>query len=67
LLEDSLKDIEDKLETQIETILQRYIVLNKACLSTNGSLIKKALKAQLIQEEKFEVLEPILIGHYVLV
>ena len=67
LPEDPIRDVTDKSEARIETMLQRHIASNEARLSANGSLVKKALEAQLVREEKFKVLDPIPVGSYVLV
>lgn len=67
LPEDPYEDVSEKTEAKIETILKRHAASNESRLQANTSLVEKAMKARLVQDELHKTGPTIGVGKYVLV
>jgi hypothetical protein len=48
LPKDLYKSVSEKIDAKMETVLKRHMILNKARLEANKSLVEKAIPAQLV-------------------
>ena len=67
MLEDPYKDISEKEEPKLKTILERHTAANESWLKANRALVEQALKARLVRDEIYKVDKPILVRTYVLI
>jgi hypothetical protein len=67
LPKDLCESVSKKTDAKIETVLKRHIILNKARLEANKSLVEKAMRTQLVQDKLYKAGPEIAAGKYVLV